>query len=57
MGSKLAPPSSSLGAAVIAVSFFQWISVFCILIILNKYKNLHKKQEHNEKHTSDPKHV
>lgn len=38
MGQRLSPPSASLGACIIAVSFFQWVSVYCILVILKKYQ-------------------
>ena len=61
MGNKLAPPSSALGACIVAVSFFQWVSVFCILVILNKYKedeslNRKKNDDFQKVETSpDPK--
>lgn len=38
MSNKLGVASTSLAAIIIAVSFLQWIAVFFLLIVLNKYK-------------------
>ena len=44
MESDLAPTASSLGGVIIAVSFMEAISVFCLLIVILRYKQ--QPQEH-----------
>lgn len=40
MNDKLSVSSTNLGAVVIAVSFLQFISVFCILIVILRKKEM-----------------
>jgi len=44
---NLAPNSSSLGGIIIAVSFLEAISVFFLLIVINKYNAKDRKEEEN----------
>jgi hypothetical protein len=44
---NLAPNSSSLGGVIIAVSFLEAISVFFLLIVINKYSAKDKKEGEN----------
>jgi hypothetical protein len=41
--SDMAPVSLYLGCIILAVAFLGWISVFLLLLIINKYKK--KKEE------------
>lgn len=48
MSNKLGVACTSLAAVIIAASFLQWVAVFFLLIVLQKYKPDPKKENVKE---------